>query len=66
MLVVVSLIVYLVFGPPDGIASRRIRFVERNPAVIQTYRAIPGSKLGRLLEAPHEACRYGKMSESAH
>jgi hypothetical protein len=47
--------VYLVFGPPDGVADRPIRFIERGPAVIETYRAIPGSKLGLLLESADEA-----------
>ena len=32
-----------------------VALIERDPAVIEAYRAIPGSKLARLLETPDEA-----------
>jgi hypothetical protein len=46
--------VYLAFGPSDRLRDPRIRFIERDPAIVEMHRALPWSRLGRLLVTPEE------------
>jgi hypothetical protein len=41
--------IFLLTQPGDELAGRRVRFIERDPAVLAWYEAKPGSRLGRLL-----------------
>jgi hypothetical protein len=47
--------VFLLTGSSSGLDGRDVRFIERDPQVLEWYRARPDTPLGRLLVAPWEA-----------